>query len=127
MRSVLLFICFTFINTVVNGQIVSKLEGKYEYVIKHEYYATFNFSHDNFTLVQSTDLGVFYGQGKFRLDKNILTLTFDTLNLDKSKLKKVLIIKPKVDSLALKIIDKKGFIIEYPSAKGYQERYKKRR
>lgn len=127
MTRVLHTILFLSIVINVSGQSNPTLEGKFEYKVRQEYYSTFYFSSDNFTYIQAGDLGAFYGVGKFKLDRNLLILTFDTLNLDRKKLKNLSIIDPKVDSLTLKTINKKGFEIEHPLDRGYEKKYWRRK
>lgn len=122
--SVIVILCLTL---DLLGQ-VGEFNGEYRHREKGEFYSTYHFDKDNFTLIQSGDLGTFYGKGKYELNENILILSFDTLNLDRTKLKGYSIMEPKVDSFTLKRIDKRRFEIEYTLDNGtkYLERYKKK-
>jgi hypothetical protein len=106
-----------------------QLNGEYSHRKKGVFYSTYHFDKDNFSSIQSGDLGTFYGKGKYELNKNTLILSFDTSNLDRTKLKGYSIMEPKVDSLTLKRIDKRSFEIEYTLHNGtkYFEGYTRRK
>lgn len=108
------------------GQKIS-LYGEYKHKKKGVFYSTYFFDEENFTLIESGDLGIFYGKGKYKNKNGILILNFDIKNLDKEKAKDYLIIQPKTDTLFFKQINRKIFYIEYTldNGKKYRERYKK--
>ena len=104
-----------------------ELNGEYRHNNKGEFYSMYHFDTTNFTLIQSGDLGVFYGKEKYKIDKGLLILNFDTDNLDKKKITDYSIIQPKVDSLIFRKINKRTFGIRYTLENGriYIERYRK--